>query len=59
MIRAMVTIPASSSHVDEDRFKTRIVSPELRQLFGREVELLDEKDVAEHALRLDIIYWPA
>ena len=57
MIRAMVTIPASSSDVNEDRFKKRIVAPELRQLFGREVELLDEKDFAEHALRLDILCW--
>ena len=40
--------PASSSDIDEERSKERIISPELRQLLSRKVEVLDKKDVAEH-----------
>ena len=40
--------PTSSSDMDEERSKERIISPELRQLLSRKVEVLDKKDVAEH-----------
>ncbi len=40
--------PTSSSGIDEDNSKERIISPELRQLLSRKVEVLDKKDVAEH-----------
>lgn len=40
--------PASSSDIDEERSKERIISQELRQLLSRKVEVLDKKDVAEH-----------
>ena len=40
--------PVSSSDFDEDRSKERIISPELRQLLSRKVEVLDKKDVAKH-----------
>ena len=40
--------PISSSGIDEDKSKEMIISPELRQLLSRKVEVLDKKDVAEH-----------
>ena len=40
--------PTSSSSIDEDQSKETIISPELRQLLSRKVEVLDKKDVAEH-----------
>ena len=40
--------PISSSGIDEDNSKEKIISPELRQLLSRKVEVLDKKDVAEH-----------
>ena len=40
--------PISCSGIDEDNSKEKIISPELRQLLSRKVEVLDKKDVAEH-----------
>ena len=40
--------PTSNSDIDEERSQERIISPELRQLLSRKVEVLDKKDVAEH-----------
>ena len=39
---------SSSSPTDKGKAKEQVISPELRQLLSRKVEVLDKKDVAEH-----------
>lgn len=38
----------SSSEGEPGKAKEKVISPELRQLLSRKVEILDKKDVAEH-----------
>jgi hypothetical protein len=38
----------SSGEVEPVKAKEKVISPELRQLLSRKVEVLDKKDVAEH-----------
>lgn len=38
----------SNGEAEPSKAKERVISPELRQLLSRKVEVLDKKDVAEH-----------
>lgn len=39
---------SSSSQAEEAKPKEKVISPELRQLLSRRIEVLDKKDIAEH-----------